>query len=491
MPDTIKFGFHNVLSAIPSAVIVTDKNKTIIEVNNFTRRIYRGVDLVGKTCDEVFTCCEKRGNGCPVESLDYMLPSNVIKLRQKIKINDYDENVTCRIIPAQVEGNGSEYIFLHVVMDRDLIAREKLIELEKNLTITTLTSGIAHEFNNMNAGIYGLVELVLSHDNISKETAQDMSTILKIVKRASHLIDQLLIFSNRKPSKRVLVNLETIVDNCIKILRPEMTLNGITIEFLKKGGIDDMFIDANKISLAIMNIMINARDAMIESVDKKIFIETGREDGFGYVKISDTGTGIPPEFADRIFEPFYTTKGSLGSSAIPGTGLGLSVAAGVLKEHGGSIEVESDYGNGSTFILKLPENADSIIEKEVQDNYHEYDFTGKRILVVDDEIELNSLLTRALTSKNAEAVSVYTGAQALDAVDRDHVDVMLLDIQMPEINGWDVVERLKYLKNRPKIIIISGNFLVMDASESKYVDKVLIKPFDLDELFLAVKEVLE
>jgi len=269
------------------------------------------------------------------------------------------------------------------------------------------------------------------------------------------------------------------VDGCVKILRPEFFAQGISIEVLRRGILEEMFLDANKISLAIMNIMINARDAMIDSAEKKITIETGREDGQGFVRIQDRGAGIPHEMQDRIFDPFYSTKGSLGSSSIPGTGLGLSVAAGVIKEHNGTIEVESEYGRGSTFIIKIPINTMEALDREVAQNYTEFDFTGKKILVVDDEVELNNLLVRALTSKHADARSEYSGARAIDFVEKEPVDLMLLDIQMPDLNGWDVVKHFKTNKHRPRIIIISGNFLVMDASETRFVEKVHIKPFDL------------
>jgi two-component system NtrC family sensor kinase len=489
MSSKITFELQNVLNAIPSVVVLVDTHKRIIGVNNFARRVFRKTELLGRECPEVFSCCEKRGNGCPVESLDYVIPAGIVKVRQKIRVSESEEDVRCRIIPARLDGPGSEHVFLHVVLDRDLIAREKLVELEKNLTITTLTAGIAHEFNNMNAGIYGLVELVLSQENLSRETAKDMSTILNIIKRASHLIDQLLIFANRKPSKHVLINLENIVDDCVKILRPELTSGGIAIEIIRRSTLEDMFLDANKVSLAIMNIIINARDAMIGCQEKKLRIEIGREEPFGFVRIHDTGTGIPAEYLDRIFEPFYTTKGSLGTSSIPGTGLGLSVAAGVIKEHNGIIEVESEHGRGSTLTVKLPLVTYEALDREISRNYNEYDFGGKNILVVDDEVELNNLLVRALASKNAVVKSAFTGAQALAHIELEPVDLMLLDIQMPDLNGWDVVEHLKFNKQRPKIIIISGNFLVMDAQDSRFVEKVLLKPFDLEELYRIVHEV--
>lgn len=490
MSRKINCNFQNVLNAIQSAVIVVDKNKKIIEMNNFARRVYRNPSVIGKSCSEIFSCCEKRTEGCPVDNIDNISTDDIIKLRQKIKINTHEEDVKCRIIPSELEGETDEMVFLHMILDRDLLAREKLIELEKNLTISTLTAGIAHEFNNMNAGIYGLVELMLSQEKLSDDTVQDMGTILKIIKKSSNLIDQLLIFANKKPSKHLLVNLNTIVNDCVKILRPELETYGINVDLVRKNRIEDMFLDANKISLAIMNIIINARDAMLESNQKNITVEIGKDDSWGYVKIKDTGVGIPAELVDRVFEPFYTTKGPLGGSSIPGTGLGLSVAAGVIKDHKGIIEVESEFGNGSTFIIRLPINSFDSFNTDMMQTDNEFDFSGSRILVVDDEVELNNLLTRALNSKNAYAESVYNGAGALEHIGRDSFDLILLDIQMPDLNGWDVIERLRYEKRRPKIIIISGHLIMVDSDKLKLVEKIMLKPFDLDELFSSIYEVL-
>lgn len=491
MSTKIKFDYLSVLNAIPSVVVVTDKNRKIIGINNFAKRFFRKADLLGKGCEEVFSTCERRGQSCPAEGSNSVIPAQTMKCRQRLRVGENEEDVRCRIIPAELDAPNGEQVFLHIVMDRDLLARERLIELEKNLTITTLTAGIAHEFNNMNAGIYGLVELVLSHENLSKQTSQDMSTILKIIKRASYLIDQLLIFANRKPSKHVLIRLETIVSDSIKLLSPELAAHGITVELISKSPIEDMFLDVNKISLAIMNIMLNARDAMMESAERRIEIETGKEGDYAYVRIQDYGTGIPHEYQDRIFEPFYTTKGPMGYSRIPGTGLGLSVAAGVIKEHRGSVEVDSEYGRGSTFTIKLPINALEVLDNAIERDYGGFDFTGRKILVVDDEVDLNHLLVRALTSKNAEVISAYTGAQSLAHLERETVDLMLLDVQMPDLNGWEVVEKLKSDKRRPKVIIISGNYLVVNSEQSRYVEKVLLKPFDLGELYMSVQEALE
>ncbi|HDP79814.1 MAG TPA: response regulator [Spirochaetes bacterium] len=490
MPDKLSIDYLDLLEAIPGAVIVVDKNKMIVAVNRYTRRIYRDRGIEGRPCDEVFSQCSLRNNGCPVEALDFVLPSGTCTLRQKMLVEGAEENVAGLLIPAAMEGNPSEYLFMHVIQDRDFFAREKLVELEKNLTMTTLTAGIAHEFNNMNAGIQGLVELIMSQNSLSRDTARDMGTIMKIVKRAGNLIDQLLIYSNRKSSRKVLVGLDTVVENCVKILRPELAAKGVEVETACRLGAEQMFIDENRISLALMNIIINARDAVVDSDEKKIRVETGRDGERAYIKVTDTGSGIDPDHLGRIFEPFFTTKGALGSTPMDGTGLGLSVAAGVLKEHKGAVDVQSAPGEGSVFTLWLPCAPSETLESAVSRVKGNYDLKGSRILVADDEAELNDLLRKALVSRNADAHSVYSGSEALEALEKAPYDLVLLDVQMRDMNGWDVIRKMPRRKKRPGIIVISGNFLVINAEESREVEKVLLKPFDLDDLYQAASEVL-
>jgi signal transduction histidine kinase len=488
MNTKLIFDYRNVLNSIPSVAVIVDRNGKIMELNPYARRIYRDRNLVGKSCEEIFINCEKRENGCPVRMGDFSLSPRVLKVRQNIRVENGEEEVSCRVVPAEL--SDGETVFLHVVMDKDLLAREKLVELEKNLTITTLTAGIAHEFNNMNAGIFGLVELVLAQEILSDQGIEDLNTILKIIKRASHLIDQLLIFANKKPSRRVLIRFESIVDDCVRILRPELLSEGVAVEVLKGESIDEMFLDDNKISLAIMNIIINARHAMLYSQKKRIVIETRREGDHAVLTIQDFGPGMPPEMQDRIFEPFFTTKGPLGHSHIPGTGLGLSVAAGVIHDHHGTIEVESEAGKGSLFTIRIPIDTGREVDREVQQKFKGYNFEGKRILVVDDEEELNNLLARALASKGAEATSLYNGTAAMEYLAAHQMDLLILDIQMPDINGWEVLGGLAFNDTRPRVILISGNHLVIESAREGVVDRVLVKPFGLDDLFYAVAEVL-
>lgn len=486
MDKPVSLDYATLLDNIQAPVFVVDASKNIIDINNHTKRLFHSFDIKGKSCQEIFPECGKSCN-CPIDDADYRIPTGCQRCKQVMVLDTVKEQVELCIIPVQ---RGKEILFFHILTDNDIQTRQNLVMLEKNMTISTLASGIAHEFNNMNAGIQGIVELLLSQEELSSAGVKDLKTILKIVKRATHLIDQLSILAHRKPSKQMLVNIEDIVNDCVSIIKPQFMDAGISIEVLHKERIPELFLDANKITLALMNILLNARDAMIGANQKKLTITTYQEDNRAHITIKDTGCGIKAEYVQRIFEPFFTTKGPLGHSNIPGTGLGLSVALGIIEEHGGSIAVESVIGEGATFTIQLPINTDDKVASEVAVNYTEYDFSGKKILIVEDDPEFATVLQRALIAKHAEVVFAGNGAEALNCLDSQLIDIALLDVHLPDMTVWDILKRVQYMNNRPNIIIVSGNYLAMNSNYVNIVDYVLLKPFDLEELFTAIKNSL-
>ncbi len=486
MENPVTLEYTALIDCIQAPVFVIDSSKTIIDINNYAKRLFHSIDIIGKSCNNFFPECEKESN-CPIDAADYRISTECQRCKQLMVLDTVKEQVDFSIVPVQ---NGHDMLFLHILTDNDIQNRQNLVVLEKNMTISTLASGIAHEFNNMNAGIQGIAELLLSQEDLSSAGVKDLKTILKIVKRATHLIDQLSMLAHRKPSKQMLVNIEDIVNDCISIIKPQFMDAGIAIEVIHKDKLPELFLDANKVTLALMNILLNARDAMIGSQQKKLTVISYQGDNNVYVTIKDTGCGIKAEYIQRIFEPFFTTKGPLGHSNIPGTGLGLSVALGIIEEHAGTITVESTVGQGAEFTIQLPVNTDDRVASEVAINYSEYDFSGKKILIVEDDPEFGTILQRALAAKNAQVVLFGTGAEALNYLDNGTVDLALLDVHLPDMMVWDILKQVQYMNNRPNVIIVSGNYLAMNNNYVGLVDYVLLKPFDLEELFSAIKSSL-
>ena len=486
MDNPVSLEYTTLLNTIQAPVFVVDASKQIIDINNHAKRLFHSIDIINKSCKDIFPECEKSCN-CPVDAADYKIPTECQRCKQVMVLDTVKEQVELYIVPVQTS---HDIVFLHILADNDIQNRQNLVMLEKNMTISTLASGIAHEFNNMNAGIQGIVELLLSQEDLSNAGVKDLKTILKIVKRATHLIDQLSMLAHRKPSKQMLVNIEDIVNDCISIIKPQFIDAGIAIEVVHKDRLPELFLDANKVTLALMNILMNARDAMIGTKEKKLLIVTSQNDNYVHITIKDTGGGIKEEHIQRIFEPFFTTKGPLGHSNIPGTGLGLSVALGIIEEHAGTITVESTVGEGTEFTIQLPVNTDDKVASEVAVNYAEYDFSGKRILIVEDDPEFATVLQRALIAKNAEVIYAGNGAEGLNCLDSQNIDLALLDVHLPDMTVWDILKKVQYMNNRPNVIIVSGNYLAMNNNYIGIVDYVLLKPFDLEELFSAIKSSL-
>ncbi|HMB20636.1 MAG TPA: response regulator, partial [Spirochaetota bacterium] len=201
-------------------------------------------------------------------------------------------------------------------------------------------------------------------------------------------------------------------------------------------------------------------------------------------------SGIEGEHIDRIFEPFFTTKGSLGHSLIPGTGLGLSVANQVIMNHNGTISVESEKDKGTVFTITLPVNTREILEEEIRRNHKDYNFEDIDVLLIDDDQEFNSILERALENKMARVRTSVTGAQGLAHLEMEKVDLLVLNMHIPDMNGWDILRQIKYLDKKPRIIVISDNYLSMENEDRALIDYVLMKPFDLEELYSAVRDSL-
>ena len=247
--------------------------------------------------------------------------------------------------------NATLYEELRKNVDSLKRSQQELIESSKLAAVGTLAAGIAHEFNNLLAGISGHAQLALLSDD-REEIAQALNVIVDSVDRAKRITTNLLAFARRREPRMELADIREAVENPLLLMERE--LESSNIELVRRfSAVRHTVCDAAQISQVCLNMLTNARDAMLPG-GGTLTVEV-REDGDDLVIVfSDTGCGVPEHIRDKLFEPFVTTKGALGGGEMSGTGLGLSVSYGIVRNHGGTIELETEVGKGSTFTVRLP-----------------------------------------------------------------------------------------------------------------------------------------
>ncbi|MFC1563752.1 two-component regulator propeller domain-containing protein [candidate division KSB1 bacterium] len=377
---------------------------------------------------------------------------------------------------------------------------EQLYQSQKLESIGRLAGGIAHDFNNILTGVMGFAEILkMKFTDKSTLESQAAEVIFKGSERAAELTRQLLGFARAGKYYPVPININEIIQDMVKVSEKIFEKNvKVIYDF------DDMIktveADKNQLEQVFTNLIINAKDAMPDGGELAFTtnnVEIG--DDFAkdypefksgkYVKISvkDTGVGIPKNIIDQIFEPFFTTK-----EEGKGTGLGLSMVYGIIKNHYGYIYVESSRKKGTVFTIFLPVSNKEISDKE---NKNEDVKIGREtILVIDDEENVRSLAKSQLESIGYEVLLAGDGLDGLEKYKkhRDRIDLVLLDMIMPNMSGKDTLERLKRENENIKVIIISGyskDIVSMKHSDMN-VQGFIQKPFKISEMSTIISQVL-
>ena len=373
-------------------------------------------------------------------------------------------------------------------------------------------------FNNLLGGMLGYAKLAKNHVNTEERVLKDIETIEDCARRATELTQQLLAYSRKeKPNMRKLT-LERTIHGVVRIA--ERTI-GKSVEIVSNLKQDLMPVraDDNQMHHAILNLCINARDAMpdggvitIEAenviVEKagnaaellpnsadKIVVGHGRIEAGNYVRVrvSDTGSGIAPEIAEKIFDPFFTTKG-----ASEGTGLGLAIIAKTLEQHGGCVVVESECGRGTTVHLYLPQAgvvAKNVTTAPKTDLPEELTTGTESIMVVDDESVILSLVGDTLMDVGYKLQYASSGAEAVSVVEKNPggIDLIIMDYAMPVMDGEKTFEKISQIDPSIAVIIISGYNCEEKIREfaDKGIAGFLHKPFSPEQLKRTVRNVLD
>jgi two-component system cell cycle sensor histidine kinase/response regulator CckA len=390
----------------------------------------------------------------------------------------------------------------------DLTEQKRLeaqfVQSQKMQAIGQLAGGVAHDFNNLLTAIIGFCDLLFLRHKPGDPSFGDIMQIKQNSNRAANLVRQLLAFSRQQTLRP---NVQDVTDILIEVSHLLRRLIGANIELDLVHGNDLglVKVDAGQMEQVLMNLAVNARDAMEQggklSITTRKFVTSDRmkagEDDMPpgqwiAIDVTDTGSGIPPEILARIFEPFFTTK-DVGQ----GTGLGLATVYGIVRQTGGYLGVESSVGAGTTFTIYLPrlseEEAQAGKEERRSDEEEVGDLTGTAtILLVEDEDAVRTFSTRALTNKGYIVLPAASGEDAIALMDEGKMpDLMITDVMMPGMDGPTVAKKMRERKDDLKIIFISG------YTEDRLKDHMgkniyfLPKPFTLKQLAAKVKEALE
>ncbi len=395
-----------------------------------------------------------------------------------------------------------------VVVLHDVTTRRhmegKLRQAQKMEAVGTLASGIAHDFNNIMQIIYGYVDRCASQPDQDEQTRLTLEEIKKATERAGELVQRLLTFSRQLPSELKPANLNHLVFQAVKILErtiPKM----ITIEPRLAPDLGMINADETQMQQVLMNLGGNARDAMegggrlvIETenleLDQAAAARLGQDLAPGphvRLRVSDDGVGMAPETVAHVFEPFFTTK-PLGE----GTGMGLATVYGVVRNHGGAITCESAPGRGTSFTMFFPRLEDMTAPAKTEPQAQPRVTGGSEsILVVDDERQILELAASALSSMGYSVRTALSGEEALESLQEteETTDLVLLDLNMPGMGGLACLVQLKH--NHPGIKVLVSTGYAGDAMEERAAshgaDGFLVKPYQLKDLLVKVREVLD
>ncbi len=371
---------------------------------------------------------------------------------------------------------------------------------QKMQAIGSLTGGIAHDFNNLIQVILGFSQLVLLNTSSQYPDYEKIKEIESAAQKARNLTRQLLTFSRKIDTEYKQIDLNHLIVKTKKLLT-RMLPKTISIDLILSQDLKPLFVDPNQIEQALVNLCLNARDAMPEGgtitiETKNVYLDESFCKLHGiklpgeyiFLSVTDHGIGMDKDVIDHIYEPFFTTK-DVGQ----GTGLGLSIAYGVVENHGGQIICYSEPGVGTTFKIYLPVNRVNAEGKElVHDELH---LEGSEtILLIDDE---EAILKIAKGVLNTFGYRTYTAVNGHDALElfktrKDKIDLIILDLVMPGMDGLECLNRLLEIRQDAKILVASG--YTMGEPIKKVLSRgaigIIRKPFEIKQMLMAVRSVL-
>ena len=380
----------------------------------------------------------------------------------------------------------------------------QFVQSQKMQAVGQLAGGVAHDFNNLLTAINGHCDLLLMRHDVADVEHGDLMQIRQNANRAAALVRQLLAFSRKQTLRPTVINLQDTLSELTHLLNRLLT-EKVTLRIENGPDLNPVRVDERQLEQVIMNLVVNARDAMPHGGEVRIRTWNLHLDAditrdravvfkgdYVVIEVKDSGTGIPQDKLNKIFEPFYTTK-QVGE----GTGLGLSTAYGIIKQTGGFIFVESPPGQGAVFTLYLPAYDKSDLPAAPEPEVRRVrDLTGRgMVLLVEDEDAVRSFAARALQLRGYTVIEAASGEEALEILQDEslHVDMLLSDVIMPGLDGPAWVREARKARPDAKVLFVSGYAEdVFGGADGGIPDAAFLpKPFTLPELTQKVKDLID
>ena len=378
---------------------------------------------------------------------------------------------------------------------------EQLIQAEKLAAMGQMLAGVAHELNNPLTAILGVTELLRERAGIDESSKRQLDLTHRQARRAARIVQNLLEFSRPAAPQKLSLDVNSLIERTLQLHEHSLRRNNVEVEFISQPSLQQVVGDANQLIQVFLNLITNAEHAIREARESgRINIRLGQIGGHVSVTVQDDGIGIPAEALPRIFDPFYTTKRPGG-----GTGLGLSICMSIVKEHGGSIDVETLPAGGSAFTVFLPIaitagdrdpfDTPALGTKIKPASSRGDSLKGRSVLVLDDEESLRQLLEEGLSAHGLRVDSAATPAEALALVSRRSYDVFLCDLNLSAggfpADGRKVTEQVLAASGavRPTVIFMSGE-LLEPSDPAAGEPRRLQKPFRISDVAAMLREIL-
>ena len=382
---------------------------------------------------------------------------------------------------------------------------DQLRQSQKMEAVGQLTGGLAHDFNNLLTGISGSLEMMqvrIAQGRIAEFDRYFMAA-QGAVKRAAALTHRLLAFSRRQTLDPRPTNVNRLLSGLEELIRRTVGPS-VEVEVVGAGGIWPTMVDPNQLENAVLNLCINARDAMpdggrltIETANKWLDERAARQQDlpagqYVSVCVTDTGTGMTPDVIAKAFEPFFTTK-PLGE----GTGLGLSMIYGFARQSGGQVRVYSEVGQGTTMCLYLPRHDTNVLpdEENLISTPHTHHGDGEVVLVIDDEPTIRMLVAEVLAESGYAVIEAPDGPAGLRVLESNaKIDLLITDVGLPGgMNGRQVADAARIHRPNLKVLFITGyaENAVIGRNRLENGMFVLTKPFQMEILADRIREIIE